>query len=116
MSNESISSKSASNPDIWYRIYWLFGIGGSLVMVYTEYAFLRFASLNQLAMGQWCRIGLAIASPWILCLACLSILREHMNKEGGDRAFCLEVSVWVEMVMLSAYWMLNELQHFRSWK
>lgn len=58
------------------------------------------------SFGGWFWTALAIMTPWNFCFICLIVLRKGVRNGRNGRDFCLNVSVWVEMVMLSAYGML----------
>jgi hypothetical protein len=111
MRNESVKGADASERDVWRKMFWVFALGGSIAMLYYEYLWSRSALRNPatVSFGAWFWTGLTIATPWILCIACLSTLKVAAMKGRVDRDFCLNISVWVEMVMLSAYWMSYRL-------
>jgi len=108
---KSVTSEDASDLDVWTKLLWVFAVGGSIAMLYYEYTWSRSAlgSSAKISLGNWLSTGLAIASPWILSLACVSTLREAARNGRVGRDLYLKISVWVEMVMLSAYWMLSTL-------
>lgn len=108
MSSKSVTGESASERGVWRKLFWILGLGGSIAMLYYEYLWCRFAlqDLSTISFGRCFWTSLTIATPWFFCFLCLSELRRGVRNGTVGRDVCLMISVWVEMVGLSAYWML----------
>jgi hypothetical protein len=113
MSNESATGESKSEQDVWRKLFWTFSLGGSIALLYYEYLWSLFAFQNPatVSFGWWFWTALAIMTPWDFCFICLIELRKGVRNGSVGRDVSLKISVWAEMVMLSAYWMLASEIH-----
>jgi hypothetical protein len=82
-------------------------------MLSYEYVWSRFAlhNLATTSFGGWFWTSLAITTPWTFCLICVRELREAVKNGKIGRDLCSEISVWVELTMIVAYWILAPAIH-----
>jgi hypothetical protein len=113
MSSERATEETTSDRDVWRRLSWIFGLGGSIAMLYYEYQWSWFAlhNMGTISFGGWCSTSFLIAAPWSFCLICLNELKGAVRNGKIGRDICMRISMWVEMVMLSAYGMLASEIH-----
>lgn len=117
MCSESVTDGTNSERDARIIAIWILSAIGTAAMLHYEYLWCRFTlgNLASVSIGGWFWTILTIATPWNFCLLCLLLLRSGLRSGSVGRDICLNLSMFVEMVMLSAYWMLApEIHHLTS--
>jgi len=105
MNSESLAQGSTHDKDTWRKMFWILGFGGSIAMLYYEYLWTRFAlrNLATVSFGRWFWTSLLIMTPWNFGFACLG----ELSKAAKEGRIGWDVPALVEMVVLSAYWLLT---------
>jgi hypothetical protein len=113
MSNESVGVVDASDTGGWRNASRLLFLVSTLLMLSYEYVWSRFTlrSLATSSFGTWFWVSCAITTPWGLGLTCLTQLREAVKNGKLGRDDGLEISVWVQMIMLAAYLFFGPAVH-----
>ena len=113
MSIESVTGESTPERDSWGTVFWFLAFGGTIAMLSYEYVWSRFALRNPAttSFGGWFWTSLAITTPWTFCLICVRELREAVKNGKIGRDVCSEISVWVELAMIAAYFIFAPAVH-----
>lgn len=113
MSDKSAAAEGTSERDSWGTAFWLLALGGTIAMLNYEYVWSRFAlrNLATISFSDWIGTSVAITTPWTFCIICVRELREAVKNGKMGRDVCMEISVWVELTMIVAYWILAPAIH-----
>jgi hypothetical protein len=104
MEGKRTAGEDLSKGDSWRTAFWFLACAGTIFMFSYEYVWSRFVLRNPatISFGDWIGASAAITTPWTLCLVCLIQLREAVKNGKIGRDVCMEISVWVELVMIAA--------------
>jgi hypothetical protein len=113
MSQESVTAEATSEHYAWSGPTWIFGLFGSIAMLYYECMWSRFAlhNLATISFSKWFLTSFLIAAPCGVCLKCLRDLKEAVGNGKVSRDVYLKLSMWIYMILAAAYGMLASEIH-----
>lgn len=108
MANESVTRRTTTKANAQAIVLWILGLFSSMYVLYYEYLWYRFVfhSLATISFSGWFWTSLTIALPWAFGFSSvIELRRAAKNGRASDDIF-MNVSLLVQMAVLSAYWIL----------